>query len=414
MTRIEQIISQHSETKAHAGDVVWMRVDIRTARDFGGPNVVKHLQTRFDGKVYKPESIFFTFDTSAPAKDIGYARSQHMIRRFAKEAGIKVFDVDRGIGTHVMIETGLARPGRTLIGTDSHYNILGAVDALGMGMGDQDVAFAFKTGKVWVMVPQTVRIRLTGLPAPDTEAKDIVLFLLKKLGTKSLLGKAVEVEGEVVRRLHLAERITIASMATELGAVVMFLELGDTARSDYHMLTGKDLKIEPFGQDYDELITLDVTGLGHQVAAPPSPANVKDLEELKGQPVDSVFIGSCTNGRYKDIRRVWEVVKGRHVAPNVMAKIVPTTRFVYHRMLESGILSDLFDAGFIVANPGCGGCAFGQIGMTGDGEVQLSTANRNFPGKQGAGDTYLAGPRVAAATAVLGYIAGPQDLGGAK
>lgn len=414
MTSVEGLISAHSDTQALAGDVVWMRVDARTARDFGGPNVVKHVETRFEGKVFDPESIFFTFDTSAPAKDIGYARSQHMIRLFARKNNIRVFDVDRGIGTHVMIETGLAAPGRILIGTDSHYNILGAVGALGMGMGDQDVAFAFRTGKVWVQVPETVRIRLIGQVKPGTEAKDIVLYLLRRLGTRTLLGKAVEIEGEAIRKLHLSERITMASMATELGAVVMFAEPGEQAMEDYYTLTDKKLDIEPFGKNYNEFIELDITGLGHQVAVPPSPAHVKDLDEVRGRAVDSVFIGSCTNGRYKDIRRVWEVVHGRRVAPGVMAKIVPATRFVYHRLLESGILSDLFEAGFIVSNPGCGGCAFGQIGMTGDGEVQVSTANRNFPGKQGAGDTYLVGPGVAAATAVLGHIGGPKDLGGRK
>jgi len=259
MTTVERLISEHCDRPAHVGDVVWMRVDVRTARDFGGPNVVEHVEKRFEGKIYKPESIFFTFDTSAPAKDIGYARSQHMIRQFARKQGIKVFDVDRGIGTHVMIETGLAAPGRTLIGTDSHYNILGAVGALGMGMGDQDVAFAFKTGKVWVQVPETVRIRLNGAVRPGTEAKDIVLFLLRRLGTQALLGKSVELEGESIRALHLAGRITVASMATELGAVVMFLEPGEQAMKDYHILTEKKLDITPFNNDYDELIELDVT-----------------------------------------------------------------------------------------------------------------------------------------------------------
>ena len=410
MTTVERIIAAHSDARdVKAGDVVWMKVDVRTARDFGGPNVVEHVRQRFGGQVSDPDTIFFTFDTSAPAKDIGYARNQHKIRLFAREAGIRVFDVDRGIGTHVMIETGLARPGATLIGTDSHYNILGAVGALGMGMGDRDVAFAFRTGKVWVQVPATVRVRLHGMPAPGTEHKDVVLFLLRRLGTTTLLGKAVELEGDWVRTLGLAGRITVASMATELGAVVMFLEAGDRAAKDYQVLTGRALEMEPF-DDFHEAHDIDITGLGHQVAAPPSPANVKDLAELKGLDVDSVFIGSCTNGRYEDIHLVWEIVGKRRVAPGVMAKVVPTTRQVYQRLLETGLLMDLFNAGFIVANPGCGGCAFGQIGMTGDGEVQLSTANRNFPGKQGAGDTYLAGPAVAAATAVLGRLAGPEDL----
>ena len=410
MTEIERIVSEHSDKNVRPGDVVWMRIDVRTARDFGGPKVVQHIEKQFNSKLYEPERIFFTFDTSAPAKDIGYAKNQHIIRLFARKHNIKVFDVDRGIGTHVMIEEGLAQPSRTLIGTDSHYNILGSVGALGLGMGDIDVAFAFATGKVWFEVPETVTVSLKGMVKPGVEPKDVVLYLLRRFGTTELLGKAVQLEGEYIRSLGLAGRITIASMATELGAVISFLEVGDRAKKEYKELTGLDWEWAGFKDKGSKVIEVDIDGLGHQIAAPPSPANVHDVSEFSDVKVDSIFIGSCTNGRIEDIRAVAEVMGERRVAPNVMAKIVPSTKKVFAQMIEEGLLQKLFSKGFIIANPGCGGCAFGQIGMTGPGEVQLSTANRNFPGKQGAGDTYLVGPKVAAASAVLGRIAQPEDL----
>lgn len=409
-TIIEKIFEQHSQDRVEVGNVIWLDIDYRGARDFGGPNVVKHLKEKFKKeRIIDCVKTFFTFDTSAPAKTIAYADNQQICRQFAREENIKVFDVDMGIGSHVAIEHGLIYPGITAVSTDSHMNIVGGIGAFGQGMGDVDIAFIFKTGKTWFEVPATMRINLKGKVKYPVTAKDIILKVVGRIGQKGALGQVIEYYGDIVDRLKLCERLTIASMATEMGAIISFLAPSE----EILKLTGENVGngvrgvYADKGANYVDEITIDVNGLEPQIAAPPCPDNVKNVRDLIGLKIDSVFVGSCTNGRYEDIKQVSDYIKGKRVADGVMLRIVPATRLVYRKLLDSGELSKLVNAGAIVSNPGCGGCAQGQIGMTGRGEVQLSTANRNFPGKQGAGDTYLVSPLTAAASALKGEIALP-------
>ena len=396
-TVIEKIIQAHSRDEAAAGRIVWMDLDVRSARDFGGPNVVKNYEREY-GSTPPADSrkTFFTFDLCAPACTLKYADNQQLCREFARKHGISVFDVDRGIGSHVMIEEGLARAGGTVVGTDSHMNILGAVGCFGQGMGDVDIAFAFRTGRTWFEVPPTVRVVLKGMPAPGTGAKDLTLFLCRTLGTSAIALAAAEFTGEAARALDLAGRITLCSMVTEMAGIIGFIP-------------GDGLAPDPDAR-YRDVIEVDVSGLTPQVAAPPSPNSVKDLADLGGVRIDSGFIGSCTNGRIEDFARAAAVLRGRKVRDGVMLKVVPATRRVYEEMLRTGILATLFASGAIVLNPGCGGCAEGHAGLTGKGEVEISTGNRNFPGKQGKGPVYLASPEVVAASCIRGEIGGPEGL----
>lgn len=413
MTLIEKIISTHSSSsEVKPGDIVWMDVDYRSARDFGGPNVVAHLERNFaDNPVSDPEKTFFTFDTNAPANTTGYANNQHRCRLFARKWNTRLFDVDSGIGTHIAMEQGLVLPGQTAVGTDSHFNILSAVGAFGQGMGDMDVAFILKTGRTWFEVPSSIRVELTGTPAPSFTAKDLALFLLNKLGTEKALGKAVEIFGTHVEHLDFASRITLASMATEAGAIAFFLPRSDIVTGFYRDRHGKDVdqvEADP-DADYEADYTFDISGLTPLVTPPPSPNGAVPVENFNGVQVDSVFVGSCTNGRWKDFREVAGILEGGEVKTGVMLKMVPATRAVYTRIINDGTFAKLVNAGAIISQPGCGGCASGQIGMTGEGEVQLSTSNRNFRGKQGLGDTYLASPRTAAWTALRGYICNEDE-----
>ncbi|MBC8313000.1 MAG: 3-isopropylmalate dehydratase large subunit [Candidatus Cloacimonetes bacterium] len=406
-TIVEKIIQLHSDEEVKAGKIVWMKIDIRTARDFGGPNVVKNIEKYYPNEqLPDKQNIFFTFDTVAPAKTIPYANSQQICREFAKKNGIKVFDVDAGIGTHILMETGLARPGRTLVGTDSHFNILGAVGAFGQGMGDQDIAFAFRTGKTWFEVPETIKINLKGKFSYPTTGKDLVLYILKKIGSKGALGKCIEYYGECLKDLSFAEYITLCSMMTEMGGIVSFPEPNQNVKNFLIERTGENPEFIYADKDakYCDEIVIDVNDLQPQIACPPKPDNVKDVEILKGLKIGSVFVGSCTNGRIEDIRDVAEILKGKKVAKEIMLRIVPATKEVYGQMLKENLVQILYDAGAIISNPGCGGCASGQIGMTGKGEVQISTSNRNFTGKQGAGKTYLASPITAAFAALKGEL----------
>jgi 3-isopropylmalate/(R)-2-methylmalate dehydratase large subunit len=397
LTVIEKIIQAHSRDEVAAGRIVWMDLDVRSARDFGGPNVVKNYEREYGSA--RPADVrktFFTFDLCAPACTLKYADNQQACRDFARKHGIAVFDVDRGIGSHVLMEECLARPGGTAVGTDSHMNILGAVGCFGQGMGDVDIAFAFRTGRTWFEVPPTVKVVLKGTLAPGAGAKDLTLFLCRELGTKSIALAAAEFTGEAARALDHAGRITLCSMVTEMAGIVGFLP-------------GEGLAADP-DANYGDVIEVDVGGLTPQVATPPSPNTVRDLGDVKGVRIDSGFIGSCTNGRIEDFARAAEVLRGRKVRDGVMLKVVPATRRVYDEMLRSGILAALFDSGAIVLNPGCGGCAEGHAGLTGKGEVEISTGNRNFPGKQGKGPVYLASPEVVAASCARGEIGGPEGL----
>jgi 3-isopropylmalate/(R)-2-methylmalate dehydratase large subunit len=408
-TIIEHIIAAHADPGADVrpGSVVWLDLDVRSARDFGGANVVKGFNEHYKGeKVADAAKTFFTFDCNAPANTIAYANNQQICRDFAADQDIRVFDVDAGIGSHVLMEQGLARPGGTVVGTDSHMNILGAVGCFGQGMGDTDIAFAFKTGRTWFEVPPTVRIGLKGVPSPGVSAKDVILFLIGELGSAGALGCAVELYGEFIETMGVDARVTLASMGTEMGAIAILLPANDEVMEWVSARAGE--KVEPIYADpaaeYIKTVEFDIEGLEPMVACPPSPENVKPVRAAEGTKIGSGFIGSCTNGRLEDMETAAGILRGEEVHPGVMLKVVPATREVWDEMIDGDVLKNIFDAGAIISNAGCGGCAAGQIGMTGAGEVQLSTSNRNFAGKQGAGDTYLCSPATVAASAIRGEI----------
>jgi 3-isopropylmalate/(R)-2-methylmalate dehydratase large subunit len=411
MTIIEKILKNHTKDEVAPGKIIWLDLDIRSARDFGGASVVKNLRENFhDGAIDDPSKTLFTFDCVVPANTIAYAENQQICRDYAKSRGIRVFDVDAGNGSHVMIEEGIALPGSTVVGTDSHLNIMGAIGAFGQGMGDVDIAFAFKTGKTWFEVPRSMKIVLKGTYDYPATAKDLILHIIGKLGASGGLGYSVEIYGEAIDTMSLSERITVASMGTEMGTITFIMPPSKEILDHGRKKSGRLFQGISADDDasYDKVIEMDIAGLPPQIAKPPKPSNVVEVSSLQGQKIGSVFIGSCTNGTYDDIRMAAEILKGRKVAPQVMAKVVPATKGVYGRMLSEGLLEIFYESGVIVSNPGCGGCASGQIGMTGRGEVQISTSNRNFAGKQGSGDTYLASPVTAAWCALKGEIASPQ------
>jgi 3-isopropylmalate/(R)-2-methylmalate dehydratase large subunit len=411
-TLIEKIIAAHCEQDiVKPGDIVDLRLDARVARDFGGANVVKNLRDA-SLPVADPARTFFTFDCNPGGSDQGYAANQHVCRLFAREQGITVHDIDRGIGTHVAIERGLAWPGSTFVSTDSHANIMGAIGAFGQGMGDADIAGAFAHGSVWFEVPPTIKVVFEGQPGPDCTPKDLTLAACGQLGAKGLLGCAAEVSGDVIDALPLAGRVTLASMATEMGAIALLIPPSKEVVDFCRGRGGGDF--EPIYADADAAyvreLRVDVDGLVPQIARPGHPDDVATVHELAGTPIDSAFIGSCTNGRLADLREVAEVLRGREVKKGVVLKIVPATDEVWRAALQEGLLAQFKAAGALVGNAGCAGCAAGQIGQNGPGEVTASTGNRNFPGKQGRGEVYLASPRTVAASAVAGQLLTAEQL----
>jgi 3-isopropylmalate dehydratase small subunit len=410
-TLIEKIISKHAGKPAKAGDVVDMGIDVRVARDFGGANVVKNIEDH-GLAIDSPEDTFFTFDCNPTGSDQRYAANQQRIRLFAAKHDIKVYDIPEGIGTHIAVDEGLVGPGSTVVSTDSHANIVGAVGAFGQGMGDQDIAYAFAKGRVWFKVPPTVRVTIEGRRPEGTTAKDITLALVQKIGAGGLLGFAAEVYGEAADAMGLSERITLASMATEMAGIIILFPPNEAVLSELKALTGKTYTAQSADADatYEREIKLDVSDLKPLVSLPGNPENVVALSEVMGTGIHSGFIGSCTNGRYEDMLEAARVLEGRKVAPGVVLKIVPATNRIWRRCLEEGIIKTFKDAGALVGNAGCAGCAAGQVGQNGPGEITVSTGNRNFPGKQGQGKVYLASPGVVAASAVRGMIATPMTV----
>ena len=413
-TIIEKIFSDHTDQEIKPGNIVWISIDVKSARDFGGPNVVKHYLKHYgETHIADNSSTFFTFDLVAPPKTRKYAENQAVCRDFARRQGIKVYDVDAGIGSHVLMEEGSILPGKTAVGTDSHYNIVGAVGAFGQGMGDVDITFVFKTGRTWFEVPETVKIEVRGQFDFPVGAKDLVLRVLKEIKTEFALGKAIEFYGDPVEALPLYGRITFLSMVTEMGGIIGFIPFTENTLEEIKVFTGREEIGRVYADEdavYSDVKTIDITGLKPQIAAPPHPHNVYDVDELKGEKVDAVYIGSCTNGRTEDFHDAFRIIKGKRVHPGTILVIAPATKRVYKELMADGTLQGFFEAGAIIMNPSCAGCAEGHVGMIGEGEVSLNTSNRNFPGKQGKGRTYLVSPVVAAASAITGKITPPEEV----
>jgi 3-isopropylmalate/(R)-2-methylmalate dehydratase large subunit len=409
-TLIEKMMSKNVGKAVSPGEIIDVNIDARVARDFGGANVVKNLgNNRLD--IDDPERTFFTLDCNPGGSDQKYAANQQTCRLFAREQGIRIFDIDQGIGTHIAIDEGLIRPGKAFVSTDSHANIMGAICAFGQGMGDVDIASAFSRGKVWFKVPRSLKITLKGMPSSSASPKDVALRMLQVLGAGGLLGYSAEVYGKYADDLKVFGRVTISSMCTEMGGIILLFE-PNVEVADELGITPEEidwLEADP-NAVYDREIEIDISDIGPMVSRPGHPEDVVSISEVKGTKVDSCFIGSCTNGRYEDLKAAAEVLKGKKVAPGVVLKIVPSTRKVWERCLDEGIIRTFMDAGALVGNAGCAGCAAGQIGQNGPGEVTISTGNRNFKGKQGKGSVYLASPETVAASSVAGYLTDRDDI----
>lgn len=406
MTIIEKILANHSDkSKVFPGENVTVEIDVRLARDFGGANVVKNI-TDNQLEISDPKKTWFTFDCNPTGSDQKYAANQQTCRLFARNNQIEVYDINSGIGTHLAIDEGLAVPGSTVVSTDSHANILGAIGSFGQGMGDRDIAVAWANGSVWFKVPKSVKINLLGELSVGVYAKDVILSLLRKFGANSLLGYSVELAGKPLEMFNLSDRITISSMATEMGAIALFIPPSEEIIRFSEERSGK--KVTPVFADedaeYDQVFEFNLSDIKPQISMPGKPHDVRNVDEVKEIKIDSSFIGSCTNGRIEDMRVAAKILKGRKLAPGVMLKIVPATDEVWKQCLDEGIINVFKEAGVLVGNAGCAGCAAGQIGQNGPGEVTVSTGNRNFAGKQGKGDVYLATPATATASAIAGYI----------
>ncbi|MGB3478714.1 MAG: aconitase/3-isopropylmalate dehydratase large subunit family protein [bacterium] len=414
MTIIEKIFARAAGKDVKPGEYIWAKLNLVAMRDFGGPNVIHEYQDKFgEQPVFDKGKVAITFDLHIPARDEKVAVNQKFLREFAARQGVKLFDIDTGVGQHILLENGLVKPWDIIIGTDSHMNLLGGVGAAGFGMGTTDIAGAMYKGELYFRVPPTIKIEVTGVLKKFVTAKDIILFILKTLKTDGALNRAVEFSGQTIDHLNLAERITMTSMVTEMSGDIGFIQPNDEIL-DYIKARTEE-KVETIGPDsdaaYEETHEFKVDDLQPQVACPHSPDNVKDVKDIAKTRVDQVFIGSCTNGRFEDLNIAAQILKGNKIKPGIRLIVVPTTIEVAKKSLKQGLYDIFINAGAVVTNPGCALCTTGHAGILAPGEVMVSTSNRNFVGKLGKGaKVFLASPATAAATALTGVITDPREV----
>jgi homoaconitate hydratase family protein len=367
-------------------------------------------------KLFDPDRLAIVLDHISPAKTEKYATDQQTSRNFARDYGVrKFYDVDAGIAHLVLMENGHVKPGDLIVGTDSHCTIYGALGALGSGIGYTEVASVWVTGKLWMKVPTTIKLTLEGRFAPGVSAKDLMLHLIGKLGADGCGYKSVEFHGSALPEMSISERMTMANLAMEMGSKCVFIP-PDAKTQEWLLPRLKDpASYKPVYADndaiYEQDIRLNLSELTPMVACPHQVENTKPVTEVLGTRIDQAFLGSCANGKYEDLAIAAGILKGRRVDSRVRLIVTPGSKQIMLEAMRSGILATLIDSGALVTNPGCGACA-GDGGMMADGEVSLSTANRNFVGRMGSSKSsiYLSSPATLAASALKGVIADPREF----
>ncbi|MCP1392967.1 MAG: 3-isopropylmalate dehydratase large subunit [Methanothrix harundinacea] len=406
----EKIFSRASGHRAEAGEIVEAEVDYAMSHDGTSVLAIKAFREMGSVQVWDPERIVVPFDHIVPANNSTAADLQREVRLWATDQGIAHFyEGGRGICHQVFPEEGFALPGTLLVGADSHSCTYGAVGAFGTGVGATDMAEIYSRGRLWFKVPETMGVRVSGKLGRRVLAKDLTLMLVGAIGADGATYKAIEYVGETIEGLSMAGRMTLCNMGVEMGAKAAIVPpdgiteefLVGRARGPYQPVIS-----DPGSRDSE--MEFDVSDLEPQVAAPFRVDNVRPVSELAGTEVDQVFIGTCTNGRYEDLEVAAEILKGKEV--KVRTLVIPASKEVLLGALSSGIIEILVRAGAMIGPPGCGPCLGAHMGVIGEGEVCLSTANRNFPGRMGKGGlVYLASPATAAATAIFGEITDPRE-----
>jgi 3-isopropylmalate/(R)-2-methylmalate dehydratase large subunit len=366
-------------------------------------------------KLYDPDRIAIVLDHISPAKTEKNAIDQQKSRNFARQYGIrKFYDIDAGIAHLVLMEAGHVAPGDLIVGTDSHCTIYGSLGALGSGIGYTEVTSVWLTGKLWMKVPDTYRIRLDDTFRKGVYSKDLMLHLIGTMGADGCTYKSVEFYGDMIADLSVSERMTMTNLAMEMGVKCAFVP-PDAKTREYLEGRLKDRSYQEIHADSDALysreIVVDLGKLGPMIACPHEVENTKPIEDVVGTHIDQVFLGSCANAKYEDLAVAAGILKGRRIHPDVRFIITPGSREIMLEAMRSGVLATLVESGGVLTNPGCGACA-GDGGILADGEVCLSTANRNFLGRMGSSkaEIYLCSPATLAASALTGVISDPRML----
>lgn len=407
-TLVEKIISMHSDHNVKAGELVIAHVDVCAVQDGTGPLTVEEFKKLGKSKLYNPERTILFIDHASPSPRKELSNMHTVLRDFSKDYGAILSESGSGVCHQRLVET-FVNPTEILVGADSHTCTSGALGAFATGMGSTDVAVAMALGKTWLKVPQTFKIVVTGEFRNGVCAKDLILHLIGMIGADGATYKALEFHGETVKKMEMSERFTIANMAVEAGAKCG-LFIPDEKTKQYLEQQGRVDKYKEIYPDidakYEKIIEIDASKIEHTVSCPHTVDNIKLAKDLNDVKVNQVYVGTCTNGRIEDLRIVANILKGKKVCDGVRMLICPASRTVYKQALQEGLLEIFIDANATILPPGCGPCVGIHAGILADGEVCLTTQNRNFIGRLGntKGFIYLSSPYVAAYSAINGYI----------
>jgi 3-isopropylmalate/(R)-2-methylmalate dehydratase large subunit len=419
MTITEKILAAAAgRDEVKPGEFINARLDLVMMNDVTAPIAIKEFRQLGARNVFDRDKIALVASHYMPAKDVAAAEQLKFMREFAREQEIThYFEVGRGGIEHALLpERGLVLPGMCVIGADSHTCTYGAVGAFATGVGSTDAAAAMATGEVWLRVPASMKFTYSGKLGKWVAGKDLILYTIGKIGVEGANYRAMEFTGEVIENLPISDRLTMCNMAIEAGGKSGIVP-PDAITREYVEGRAKGRQCVFYASDRDAeyvgAIELDCDGLEPLVAVPHLPSNVKGVSEVRGVRIDQALIGSCTNGRIEDLRIAAAILRGKKVAPHVRLVIIPATQEVFMQALNEGLLQVFVEAGAAVSTPTCGPCLGGHMGVLADGEVCVSTTNRNFVGRMGhkGSQVYLCGPAVAAASAIAGEIVGPEDIG---
>lgn len=417
MTMTQKILAAHAGLESvRAGQLIMAKLDLVLGNDITSPVAINEFNKNGFSEVFDKNRIALVMDHFVPNKDIKAAQQCKQCRTFARAFGISnYYDVgDMGIEHALLPEKGLVAPGELVIGADSHTCTYGALGAFSTGVGSTDMAAGMATGEAWFKVPSAIKFELVGKLRPFVSGKDVILYIIGKIGVDGALYRSMEFTGEGLRSLSIDDRLCMANMAIEAGAKNGIFEVDDITLAYVNERVNRKFNVYSADADaeYDETYVIDLGEIEPTVACPHLPENTKMAKELSEIVPDQVVIGSCTNGRLSDMKAAADIFRGRHIANGVRCIIIPATQTIYKECIRLGYIDTFIDAGCVVSTPTCGPCLGGYMGILAEDEVAVATTNRNFVGRMGhiTSKIYLASPAVAATSAVAGKICDPRDL----
>ena len=417
MSATRKILARHADKlRLQPGAFIEATVDLVLSNDVTAPIAIKEFERYGSENIFDPDKVVIVLDHFTPNRDIASAEQCAMVRSFARRCGIKHFYDCGEVGIeHVLLpEEGLIKPGSVVIGGDSHTCTYGALGAFATGVGSTDVAAAMATGKIWLRTPEAILVKVTGKFRPWASGKDLILYLIGRIGVDGATYRSLEFTGDGLKGLSVEGRLTVANMVVEAGAKNGLFPVDDlTVRYLASVGIGaSESSIEPDEYGYSGEVDIDLGDIEPQVALPSLPSNAVSVGEAPDVRLDQVVIGSCTNGRIEDLRVAARVLKGKKAAAGVRLIIIPGSPRVYRGAMEEGLFDIFLDAGAVISPPTCGPCLGGHMGVLAAGEKAISTTNRNFAGRMGhmESEVYLSNPAVAAASAVNGSITEPGEV----